>query len=62
MGMLLSMVITLGQTTFFETAGAIAVQWNVVAIAVLSGVLMFKAKLTIPKTIAVAAVLGLLLG
>lgn len=71
MGMLLAMAVTLGQTTFFVTAGGASgtaaadaaagigdVQWNLVIIAVICGVLMFKAKLSIPKTIVVAAVLG----
>jgi len=76
-GMMLAMAVTLGQTTFLAvTAGSapdggaigvtglagISVQWNVVLIAIICGILLFKTKLTIPKTIGVAALLGLFLG
>ena len=65
MGMLLAVVITLSQTTFWAENAAITfsgIRWNLAAIAVISGILMFRLKLTIPKTILLAAVLGLLIG
>ena len=65
MGMLLAVVITLSQTTFWAENAAInfsGIRWNLAAIAVISGILMFRLKLTIPKTILLAAVLGLLIG
>ena len=59
MGMLLAVAVTLSQTTFFTGAG---VQWNLIFIAAVCGILMFKTKITIPKTILLAAVLGLMIG
>lgn len=59
MGMLVATAVTLGASTFF-TAGTCS--WNLVLIAVLTGILLFKTKLSIPKTILIAAVLGLFLG
>lgn len=65
MGMLLAVAVTLGQSTFFAEGAALglsAMRWNLAAIALTSGVLMFRFKLTIPKTILLAAVLGLVMG
>lgn len=59
MGMLLAVAVTLSQTTFFTGAG---VQWNLILIATVCGILMFKTKITIPKTILLAAILGLMIG
>ena len=65
MGMLLAVAVTLSQTTFWAEGAAMKlsdVHWNLVVIAAVCGVLMFRLKLTIPKTILLAAVLGLLIG
>ena len=68
MGMLLAVAVTLSQSTFLPGAGEAAgawisqIQWNLVLIAVICGILMFKTKISIPKTILLAAVLGLLIG
>lgn len=61
LGMLLSAGVLLGITTFLPSGG-MDVSWNLVLIAVITGVLLFKVKLSIPKTILIAAVLGALLG
>ena len=65
MGMLLAVAVTLSQTTFWAEGAAMKlsdVHWNLVVIAAVCGVVMFRLKLTIPKTILLAAVLGLLIG
>lgn len=65
MGMLLAVVVTLSQTTFWAENAAASfsgVRWNLAAVAILSGVFMFRLKLTIPKTILLAAALGFLIG
>lgn len=59
MGMLVAAAVTLGVTTYFSDGG---IAWNMVLIAVISGFLLIKKKLSIPKTILIAAVLGLVLG
>lgn len=59
LGMLLAAAVVLAVPTFAE-AGVIA--WNRVLIAVVTGVLLFKTKLSIPRVILIAAVLGLVLG
>ena len=59
LGMLMAAAVTLGIATFIPE-GTIA--WNLVGIAVVSGVLLIKKKLSIPKTILIAAVLGVLMG
>lgn len=61
LGMLLAAAVTLGISTFLP-AGGFHVAWNLVAIAAVSGYLLMKRDLSIPKTILVAAVLGLLIG
>lgn len=64
MGMLLAVAVTLSQSTFAMTSlsGAVTIQWNLVLIAVICGFLLFKMKLSIPKTILVAAILGIFIG
>lgn len=65
MGMLVAVALTLSRSTFWAEGAALAldgIRWNLAAIAVVSGVLMFRWKLTIPKTILLAAVLGVLMG
>lgn len=64
MGMLLAVAVTLSQSTFAmaSLAGTMVIQWNLVFIAVICGILLFKMKLSIPKTIFLAALLGLLIG
>ena len=57
-GMLIAVAITLGKTTFFYTG---LVHWSYIAIAVIVGIALFKFKLSIPKAIMLAAVLGLVL-
>jgi len=59
MGMLLAVAVTLSQSTFWTGTG---IQWNLIVIAAVCGILMFKTKITIPKTILLAAILGLILG
>lgn len=59
LGMLAAAAVTLGLTTFLPE-GRIA--WNFVAIALITGVILIKGRLSIPKTILIAAVLGLILG
>ena len=60
MGMLAAAAVTLAVTTFLPDGNTIA--WNMIMIAVISGVILIKGKLSIPKTILIAAVLGLILG
>lgn len=70
MGMLLAVAVTLSQSTFLAGAEEAAaagmwipgIQWNLVLIAIICGILMFKTKISIPKTILLAAVLGLFIG
>lgn len=61
MGMLAATAITLSITTFFSgETGAVA--WNLVGIAAVCGVILIKGKLSIPKIIGIAAILGLIFG
>lgn len=60
MGMLAAAAVTLGITTFLPESGVIA--WKRIGIAVISGSVLIKGRLSIPKTILLAAVLGLILG
>jgi len=65
MGMLLAVVVTLSQTTFWPGTGEMTlagIRWNLAAIAVICGAVMFRFKLSIPKTILLAATLGLFMG
>lgn len=59
LGMLIAAGVTLGISTFYVES---AIAWNLILIAVIAGVLLLKFKLSIPKTIMIAAVLGLFLG
>lgn len=61
LGMLAAAGVTLGISTFMPSDG-IEVSWNLVLIAVITGTLLFKTKLSIPKTILVAAALGVFWG
>lgn len=61
LGMLVAAAVTLGITTFLP-AGEFRVSWNMVLIAVVCGYFLIKKNLSIPKTILIAAVLGLLIG
>lgn len=61
LGMLLAAGMTLGLATFFPSGG-LDVSWNLVLIAVITGILLFKTKISIPKTIMIAAMLGFFLG
>lgn len=61
LGMLVAASVTLGISTFMPSGGT-EVSWNLILIAVITGILLFKTKLSIPKTILVAAVLGTFLG
>lgn len=60
LGMLVAAAVTLGISTFLSTSGKIS--WNMILIAAITGWLLFKKKLSIPKAILTAAVLGLLIG
>lgn len=65
MGMLLAVVVTLSQSTFWAEGALVSlagIRWNLVFIVAVCGFLMFKFKLSIPKTLLLAAVLGLLAG
>jgi chromate transporter len=59
LGMLASAAVTLGISTFFPDG---QISWNLAVIALICGVILIKGKLSIPKTILIAAVLGLILG
>lgn len=61
LGMLAAAVLIMGVSTYLPEGG-FDVSWNFVLIAVIAGYLLLKKKLSIPKTILVAAVLGLLIG
>lgn len=62
-GMLAAVVITLSLGTFHTQSGeASIIHWNLILIACLSGFAMHKFKLNVPKTMILAAVLGLLIG
>ena len=61
LGMLVAAAVTLGITTFLP-AGGFRVSWNMVLIAVICGYFLIRKNLSIPKTILIAAVLGLLIG
>lgn len=56
-GMLVAVAFTLGRSTFLE-AGLI--QWSYIIIAVIVGIALFRFKLSIPKAIMLAAILGLI--
>ena len=59
LGMILSVGLVMIQSTLVLSG---APQWNLVLITILTALTMFKLGLSVPKTILLAAVLGLLLG
>lgn len=61
LGMLVAAAVTLGISTFLPGSG-LGVSWNMVLIAVICGYLLMRKNLSIPKTILIAAALGLLIG
>lgn len=68
LGMLIATAVSLAVSTFFKAGvfslnlGPEAFSWNLVLISVITGVVLLKYQLSIPKTILFAAVLGLFLG
>lgn len=65
LGMLAAAAVTLGITTYWGENGSMwfsAIHWNQILIALVSLYLLLQKKLSIPKTILIAAVLGLLIG
>ena len=65
-GMLAAVVVTLSLSTFTAggsiSSGIQDVHWNLVLIGLISGGIMYKFKLSVPKTMLLAAALGLLMG
>jgi len=63
-GMILSVIVTLGKSTYFTHHGVAntGIQWNLVLIGIISGFFLLKVKLSIPKTILLSGLLGLLIG
>ena len=61
-GMLAAVVVSQSRGTFLTGEGPLGIGWNLVAIAAVVGFLMNKLKLSIPKTILLGALLGLLFG
>ena len=59
LGMILSVGVVMIQSTLVLNGAA---QWNLVLITLLTAAAMLKFHLSVPKTILMAAVLGLLLG
>lgn len=59
-GMLAAVVVTLGLSTFLQNDTII--KWNLLIIALITGGAMYRLKLSVPKTMILAAVLGLLIG
>lgn len=59
-GMLAAVVVTLGAATFLQNNTQI--KWNLLLIALISGGAMYRFKFSVPKTMMLAAVLGLLIG
>jgi len=65
MGMLLAVAVTLSLSTFHTGAGGpvlAGIRWNLIAIAVICGFVMFRFKISIPKAIVLAAMLGFFMG
>jgi Chromate transport protein ChrA len=58
-GMILSVMLTLGKTTYSTET---TIHWNLVLIGIISGFFLIKMKISIPKTILLAGFLGLLIG
>ncbi|MCC8025253.1 MAG: chromate transporter [Clostridium sp.] len=59
LGMLLAIAMTMGRSVFWEHS---AVCWNLIIISLITGYCLFKIKLSIPRAILLAALLGLLIG
>ncbi|MDR3259430.1 MAG: chromate transporter [Fusobacteriaceae bacterium] len=59
MGMIFSVMIILGRSTFISAAG---INWNFILIGIIAGFFLIKVKLSIPKTILMSAILGLFIG
>ena len=59
-GMIISVAITLSRTNFMPELGINNIMWNVFFIAMSIGCCMWYFKLTIPKSIILAAILGIL--
>lgn len=59
-GMLLSVVLSLSFTTFL--ADKVSVNWNLLIISLVTGGAMYKFKLSVPKSMLLAAILGLFIG
>lgn len=59
LGMLIAAGVTLSISTFYVDS---TIAWNLILISIISGVILLKFRLSIPKTIMIAAVLGLFLG
>ena len=59
-GMLAAVVITLSGSTFLS--GEFIIRWNLVIIALITGGAMYKFRLSVPKTMLLATVLGLIAG
>lgn len=65
MGMLLAVAVTLSLSTFWVGTGGLTLsgfRWNLAMIAIICGFVMFRFRLSIPKTILLAAALGFLIG
>lgn len=59
LGMLLAIAFTMGKSVLWSGYG---IYWNLVVISIISGLCLFRWKFSIPRTILVAAALGLVLG
>lgn len=59
LGMLLAIAITMGQSVFLEHS---AICWNLILVSLIAGYCLFKLRLSIPKTILLSALMGLLIG
>ena len=57
--MLLAIAMTMGQSVLWARS---AVCWNLVIISLAAGYCLFRLKLSIPKTLLLSALLGLLIG
>ena len=65
LGMLAAVAVTLGITTYWREAGSMwfsTIHWNQILIALVSLYLLLQKNISIPKTILIAAILGLLIG
>lgn len=61
-GMLAAVVVTLSLSTFFSKGSIYEVSWNLILIALITGGVMYRFKLSVPKSMFLAAFLGLLIG